>query len=324
VDGFQLLVWAVVPPLVLLVYYYRHVPVALTLPKLLLCFVVGAISGFVALGLEWGFEHLATWMVDWERITRSLAGVALRQMVEVGPIEEGSKLGGVVLTIRYLFKWNPMRSTRPSSVFLSTTAVALGFAAEENWVYLSSGTASILDRLIGTPVHALFSAPWAYALGVFMGSPFHSSGYRGVAKNWVNAVACHALVNVLSNAWRYPVPLHLLSYGLFPFLLWMFWRMEGLLRRSLLQPFAAIISGRTRIHRYWQRGLALFALALGGNGIFGIFLLARSLRSLSPEQLFYPGVWWFMFSRFVLNVILGLIAWGIYRYLLDSASCRYR
>ena len=319
-NGFQLLVWAVAPPLGLLVYCYHRVPTALPLPKLLLSFVVGALFGFVALVLEWGFEHLATWIVDWGRITRSLTGVALRQMVEVGPIEEGSKLGGVVLSIRYLFKWNRMRPTRPSSVFFATTAVALGFTAEENWVYLSSGTASILDRLIGTPVHALFSAPWGYALGVFMGSTFRSSGYRGVARNWINAVACHALVNFLSNAWRYPVPLHFLSYGLFPFLLWMFWRLEGLLRRSRLKPSIAIISGRTRIHRYWQRGLALVALALGGNCIFGIFLLARSLSPMSSDQLFHPVDWWFMFSRFVLNLISGLIAWVIYRYLLTSAS----
>jgi len=50
----------------------------------------------------------------------------------------------------------------------------------------------------------------------------------------VNAIACHAL-NVLSSAWRYSEPTFL-SYGLFPFLLWMFWRMEGLLQRAEKVP----------------------------------------------------------------------------------------
>lgn len=336
-GSFQLVLWAVVPPLLLLVYYYRRVPAAPPLPRLLVFFVVGAVSGFVALGLEWGFEHLASWVMDWERITRSLPGVALRQLVEVGPIEEGSKLSGLVLSqsligiytrqpplpqIYYYIRW---KRTRPSTVFLFTTAIALGFTAEENWVYLSNGTASILDRLIGTPVHALFSAPWGYALGVASCTTIHSGRYRGlVARALVNAIACHALVNVLSSAWRYSEPLRFLSYGLFPFLLWMFWRMEGLLRRSQHKPPITLISGYKHVHPYWQLGLAMFALILGGNAIFGIFLLARSLSSMSPNQLFYSDVWWFVVIRLVLNLIPGLLAWGIYRYLLHSASRRYR
>lgn len=317
-GGFQLVVWAVIPPLLLLVYYYRRVPAAPPLPRLLLFFVVGAISGLVALGLQWGFEYLASSIVDWERITRSLPGVALRQLLEVGPIEEGSKLGGVVL-----FQFLRTRPTRPSTVFLITTAIALGFTAEENWVYLYNGTASILDRLIGTPVHALFSAPWGYALGIASCSTIRSGRYRGVVvRAWVNAVACHALVNILSSAWRYSPPLRFLSYGLFPFLLWMFWRMEVLLQRSLFKPPIVLISGRTPIHRYWQLGLALFAFALGGNAIFGLFLLARSLSPLISSQLFSPDVWRFIISSFVLNLIPGLLAWGIYLYLRHSASRR--
>ena len=310
-GGFQLVVWAVVPPLLLLVYYYRRVPAPPAVSRLLQFFVVGALTGLVALGLEWGFEQLANWLMDWDRITQSLAGVALRQVVEVGPIEEGSKLGGFVL-----LQWKQKRPTRPSTVFLLAIAIALGFTAEENWVYLANGTASILDRLIGTPVHALFSAPWGYALAVASCSTIHSNRYRGViARAWVNAIATHALVNVLSSAWRYSEPLRFLSYGLFPFLLWMFWRMEGLLQRVQRKPPIVLISGRTPIQRYWQRGLALFALMLGGNAIFGFFLLARSLSPLNLSQLFYPDVWLFIASRFLLNLIPALIAWGIYRYL---------
>lgn len=290
-------------------------------------FVVGALSGLVALGLEWVFEYLANKFVDWAKITQSLAGVALRQLVEVGPIEEGCKFGSVVL----LQSWNRNANeykrftlSRPSSVFLFTIAVALGFTAEENCVYLANSTASIFERLIGTPVHALFSAPWGYALGIASNSLIRSGRYRGlIVKALINAIACHALVNVLSIAPRYSPPLRFLSYALFPFLLWIFWRLEALLRKVQRQPSIVLISGCTPIKRYWQMGLVLFALILGGNTIFGFFLLVRILSPLSLSQVFYPNLLWFLVSRFLLNLIPGLIAWRIYRYLRLSASRRY-
>lgn len=325
-DSWQLVVWAVIPPLLLLVYYYRRVLAAPPLLKLLLGFGFGALFGLVALGLEWGFEQLANKLVDWDNITQSLAGVALRQLLEVGPIEEGCKLGGVMLMQAGNREaiapklYGLSRPILPSTLFFFTIVIALGFTAEENYVYLVNDTASILNRLIGTPVHALFSAPWGYTLAVASCSTIRSGRNKGfIASSWVNAVICHALVNVLSNAWRYSPPLSFLSYGLFPFLLWMYWRLEALLRRVQTKPPIILISGFTPIHRYWQRGLALFALILGGNAIFGFFLLATSLSPLSPSQLFYPEILWFFFSRFVLNLIPGIIAWRIYKYLRHSS-----
>lgn len=201
-------------------------------------------------------------------------------------------------------------TSRPIKTFLLTIAIALGFTAQENWLYLSNDMATVSDRLIGTPVHAMFSAPWGYAL----------ARNRKLGRAWVNAVICHALVNVLSAAGRYSPPLSFLSYGLFPFLLWMFWRLEKLLRRVQRQPPIILISAVTPIHRYWQIGLVLFALMLGGNSLLGFFLLARIVSPLSLSQLFYPDVLWFIFNRFILNLIPALLAWGIYRYLRRSAS----
>ena len=301
--------WAVIPPLLLLAYYYRRVLAQPPLLHLLVCFGVGAVLGLIALGLEFGFEYLANRLVNWDRITRSLAGIALRQVVEVGAIEEGSKLGGMVL-FQLL---NPQRrdiSSRPIKTFVLTIAIALGFTAQENWLYLSNGMATVSDRLIGTPVHAMFSAPWGYAL----------ARNRKLGRAWVNAVVCHALVNIFSAAPRYSPPLSFLTYGLFPFLLWMFWRLEKLLRRVQRQPPIILISGSRPIHRCWQIGLVLFALMLGGNSLLGFFLLARILSPVSPSQLFYPDVLWFIFNRFVLNLIPALLAWGIYRYLRYSAT----
>ena len=304
--------WAVIPPLLLLAYYYRRVLAQPPLLHLLVCFGVGAVLGLIALGLEFGFEYLANRLVNWDRITRSLAGIALRQVIEIGAIEEGCKLGGMVLFQKSvgLISSRRRHARHPIKIFLFSIAIALGFTAQENWLYLSNGMATVSDRLIGTPVHAMFSAPWGYAL----------ARNRKLGRGWVNAVICHALVNVFSAAGRYSPPLSFLTYGLFPFLLWMFWRLEKLLRRVQRQPPLILISGSRSIHRCWQIGLVLFALMLGGNSLLGFFLLARILSPLSPSQLFYPDVLWFIFNRFVLNLIPALLAWGIYRYLRYSAT----
>ncbi|MBD2451061.1 PrsW family intramembrane metalloprotease [Nostoc sp. FACHB-152] len=312
-----LLLWAVIPPLLFLGYYYRRIAFAPSYLRLLLFFAAGAISGVVALSLELGFETVANSFVGWQLLGRSLFGVALRQLVEIGPIEEGCKLAAVIIPAIYLQRRYQLRA---STIFLFTVAVALGFTAEENWIYFYRGTASIFDRSIGTPVHAMFSAPWGYVLGSYFSKnrrtlTLHS---LSIPKALLNSVTCHALVNVLSIAWRYPIPLKFLSYGLFPFLLWMFWRLEQLLRTVQGQPPINLISGFTPQHRYWQRGLVIFALIVGGNSIFGWLLLARIISPLRISQLLYPNILQFIFSRFLLNLLFALVAWLIYLYLLNS------
>jgi len=292
--------------------------------------------------------------------------------VFIAPIEEGCKLAGVV-TFRCLVGRRGNGRSPALSIFIQTIAIALGFTAQENWVYLSNGVATLFDRAIGTPIHAMFSTAFGYALAREQGrrelrkfpsrgaeetrsrgelnayaartttrlkargnlanhllhhaplNPLPITNYHSLLPtpySLINAIICHALVNIFSSAWRYNPPLNLLSYLLFPFLLWLFWRMEGWWRRVQHQPSIILISGITSVRRYWQRGLVLFALMLGGNAIFGFFLLVRTLSPLRPVQLLEPDVFWFIASRSVLNSIPGSIAWGIYKYLRFTASRR--
>ncbi len=289
--------------------------------RLLLFFVGGAISGLIALSLEWLVEIHLNSFAPWRQISHTLTGVALRQLLEVGPIEEGCKLA-IVVALGWYFQRRQYR-LRPSTIFILTITVALGFTAEENWIYFVNDTASIIERAIATPVHAMFSAPWGYALALSFGNNTRlRQSQPSVTKAWLNSVICHAIVNVLSTAWRYPQPLSFLSYGLFPFLLWMFWRLEYLLRKVQRIPIINLISGYTPQQRFWQRGLVLFALTLGGNAIFGLFLLIRSLNSLSHTQLFELNILWFILSRLLVNLIFGLIAWKIYHYLRTQVRSR--
>nr|WP_290228097.1 PrsW family glutamic-type intramembrane protease [Trichocoleus desertorum] len=319
-EFYTITAWAIAPPLLALAYYYRQVRSVPAPPKLLLGFLLGGLAGLAALGLEWSFEFLAQSLLPWQQLTRSLLGAGLRQLLEIGPIEEGSKLVGVLLLVVGLCRWQS-RSPSASNILLYTIAVALGFTAEENLLYLFNGVASIFDRTIGVAVHAWFAAPWGYALGLTLNRKHFSAllfkdAWRDLLLPWLNAVCCHALVNTLSLAWRYDPPMQFLSYGLFPFFLWMAWRLNSLLKRSQDQSPPTLISGNTPQECYWQRGLVLFALMLGGNAIFGWFLLGRSLSSLNWTQLIAtPDLLQFALSRFVLNLIPGAIAWFIYRFL---------
>jgi RsiW-degrading membrane proteinase PrsW (M82 family) len=165
VANLYVVLWAVIPPLLFLWFYYRRTPAAPPWLNLLILFIIGAISGFAALGLEWAMENVANRVLDWQQIQRHFSGVVFRQILAIAPIEEGCKLVAVILPISYLQRQYHLRAT---TVFLFTIAVALGFTAEETWIYLSHGTSSILDRIIGTPVHGMFSAPWGYALGIYL------------------------------------------------------------------------------------------------------------------------------------------------------------
>ena len=290
------------------------------------------LSGSAALGLEWIFEHFVSQWEYWQRMTRTLAGVAVRQLIVIAPIEEGCKLAGI-FTFRLLVRRRGDGRSPATAIFIQTIAIALGFTAQENWVYLSNGVATALERAIGTPIHATFSTAFGYTLATRTRRiretrkrrerilhPTHHSPLP--IPSFINAVTCHALVNIFSSAWRYNPPLNFFSYLLFPFLLWLFWRMEGWWRQVQHQPPIVLISGITSIHRHWQRGLVLFALMLGGNAFFGFFLLVRTLSPLHPNQMLEPAIFWSIATRLLLNLIPGLIAWGIYRYLRFAASRR--
>ena len=314
-NDLDLILWAVIPPLLFLLYYFHQISNSPSLFRLLLFFVLGAISGGIALSLQWNFETLLSTFTNWQSIRGNFAVEIWRQLVQVGPIEETCKLAAVFFPAWFFQKWYRLRRT---SLFLFAIAVSLGFSAQENCIYLLNGTSSVLDRLIGTPVHAMFCAPWGYALAITFGCRVDSLDNRKLfPQAWVDSVMCHALVNILSSAWRYP-SLSFLSYGLFPFLVWMFWRLEQLLRKIQRKSSITLVTAKARKHRYFQQGLILFALMLGGNGIFGLFLLAKSLSPLNSQQLLEPNILWFTLSRGLLNIGFAIVAWGIYRYLRFS------
>jgi RsiW-degrading membrane proteinase PrsW (M82 family) len=326
---FQLILWALVPPLVVLVCYYRPLRSALSRSKLLLLFLLGNLAGAAALGLQWGFEEFLNQFVDYNQLTRPLIGAALRQFLEVAPLEEGTKLVTVLWAIGYFGRRNWVVPTQPATTFIAATAVALGFAAEENLVYLWNGTASVFARLVGTPVHAFFSAPWGYALGLPVYQTlgiFRRQWRRRFLRTWCDAVVCHAVVNILSIAWSYPEPDRWLGYGLFPFLLWLLWRMDHYWRLAQGRSSLPLISGSTWKERLWQRTLAGLALLLGGNAILGLFMLGNQLSALNLSLVLADSntrFWRTVINWLVLSLIPAAVAIAIYFYLRKSTIRRY-
>jgi RsiW-degrading membrane proteinase PrsW (M82 family) len=242
----------------------------------------------------------------------------------------------MMLVIYLLRKQNPQYS---SHIFFYGISLCLGFTTQENYLYLSNGTASIFERVIGTPFHILFAAPWIYSIALWVTfTDENRINCRGLAMlnpykilylpekicklryPWLNSIICHAAVNLLAIAPIYSKSLSFLSYGLFPFLLWMFWRLEKLFRLIQGKPPIILVSGRTPQHRYWQRGLILFALILGGNAIFGMFLLWQIVSPLIERNIFDQQILVFILTRASLNLVFALIAAGIYRYLLPKSG----
>ncbi len=170
----------------------------------------------------------------------------------------------------------------------------------------------------------MFSAPWGYALAVYIGTKTRCDRDRNlIFTAWLNSVFFHALVNILSIAGRFPQPLYLLTYGLFPLLLWMFWRWEKLLRKLQRKSPLVLISGHRYSVRNWQKGLVLLMFLLGGNSIFRFLILYRKISPLRWELWFEPGIFWFIIRDIALNLCLGVLAWLIYRYLRNLVRSRY-
>ncbi len=328
----MLLIAAVIPALLLLAFYCwrlnfnvsrSFLPQRSTLFLIFSFFILGVISGLLALGLQLIFELLIGQIPNWQHFTRSLLGASIRQLFAIAPIEEGCKLAVTFLPVYCL---QARYSLGSPTIFLCAIAVCLGFAAQENVNYIFHDSELLFDRVIGTAFHLLFSTPWVYVLSKYflLKNIIINSSRHNYRKDLffagLNSVICHAVVNLLSTAGEYQRNLQFLSYGLFPFLLWMFWRLEQCLNLVQNKPRTCLISASTTQNSYWQRGLVLFILMLGGNAIFGMFVLVKIVSPLLSRNIFDAEILWFILSRTSVNLIFAILAGGIYLYLRNLAK----
>ena len=156
-------------------------------------FAAGVISGPIAGSLTYFLRNLFQIQSG-----SSIAGNFFLFFLIVGPVEELAKfLAGFIAS----YQRRDFQSSADG--ILISVAVALGFAAGENVVYLNLyGVEATVLRLIFTNIaHVVFSVIWGYALGVV----FHESAPMSFL------ISALAAGSILHGAYNFFLMLHPLS-----------------------------------------------------------------------------------------------------------------
>jgi RsiW-degrading membrane proteinase PrsW (M82 family) len=272
-----LIAWAIGPPWLLLQVYARRMRAAPQGLGLFVLFCLGGVAGLLALGIEWLIMLGGEQLPGWRAFNRELMGHILRQVLVVGPVEEGCKVLAVVVPIGLLLKRYQRVPAQPSTVMLAAIAVAMGFGAQESLMYLLNGRGTLVDALLRGPFHGLFSAPWGLALGVTLcrRNGDLASGSRRVITGWIAGALCHAALNSLVYA---SVRQRWLGWLIFPWVLWLWWQFEGMVARAQGDLPPRLVTATRLLGQLGQRMVVVVIMGLGGNALLGLYSLANGLE----------------------------------------------
>ncbi len=160
------------------------------LTKVIFVFAMGAVSVLAALVIELGIVAIfgASSMSD----AQSLWELAFHSWIVAGVVEEVVKFCTMVF-----FAYFAKDFSEPLDGIVYSSAVALGFASLENFLYMEQyGTNVIFIRAaFSTAGHLLFSAMWGYALG--RGKFAHKLAKRLVITGLALSAVLHGLYNFL-------------------------------------------------------------------------------------------------------------------------------
>lgn len=295
-QWFAIVVWALVPPLALLLIYYRRVRAAPPLTGAVALFGMGMLAGLVAWSLVNLFDQLILLLpsalsLDRTASDQKLLHQVLWQTTVVALSAEVCKLLAVLLPLRWLMRKYQRLPAQPSTVLLATVAVALGFAAQMNLVALWYGHASVMPILLVLPMQAIFSMSWGFALGFALSRmPLHVEySFKLTLHGWLAACLCHGAWNGLMALSRAPgqfmllpasirVTPHDLLYLLFPWGLWLWWQTEHMLARSQGEVMPRLVNGRKPIVIASQYFGSVCCLVLGGAALNALRDFGHSLN----------------------------------------------
>jgi len=158
--------------------------------RILAAFVVGMASAALAMGLY----AVATSLGAPSNPGQGSAAIAVFCIGLVGPVEEGAKFA---LARAVVFRWKVFDERVDGFVYAA--AVALGFAAVENVLYLPNmGLRDQVVRMLCAPlVHTLFAAAWGY------GTAHALLEVRSAAGRWAWQLGTVALAAVLHGAYDF-------------------------------------------------------------------------------------------------------------------------
>jgi hypothetical protein len=295
-QWFPIVVWSLVPPFLLLLIYHRRMRAVPSLNGTTYLFSLGMLAGLLAWGLESSLDQiiqalppdLALSQMEPEQV---LFNRVLWQTMVVAPAAEACKFSAVILPLWWLMRRYQQVPAQPSTVWLATIAVALGFAAQMNLVALWYQRAPVINLLLGLPMQAIFSAAWGFALGFTLGRRGRHREYSAqwIMQSWLAACFCHGAWNGLVVLSRLPgqltlqLPLlHLTSahlwYFLFPWALWLWWQTERMLMRSQGETATQLITATTTLGRWGQSLTIVLCLGLGGAALYALRDFGASLQ----------------------------------------------
>jgi RsiW-degrading membrane proteinase PrsW (M82 family) len=317
-EIFVNLLWAIVPPILLMLWYARRLKSAPGRKVLFGLFFLGALAGCFAALIELGFDWGAMQIPGWRGFSRSGFGQLLRQFGGIAPIEEFCKLLVVVGLLRWLMARSGRMPAQPGTVLMAAMAVGFGFAAQENVVMLLVGRATVIDRLLLVPGHGIFAAPWGLALGFAICRLARHLRYSVdlVWKGWFVAVLCHGLTNSIALLSMLP-GLRDVLFLFFPWILYLAWLTEGILARAQGEPLPGRPWGATLPERLRYFGFGAAALWMGGLAIMHLRTLGNTVidpwryAGILPSN---PNLNYFLVEKFFQVVILGMAAIMVFRY----------
>jgi hypothetical protein len=333
---FSTIVWGIVPPLLLLLFYHQRVRAAPPVNGLVLLFSGGMLVGVVAQGLNWLVEHLMGAIAGAGWLQQTALGLLIYQLAVVATIAEGCKLLAVVLPILWLLRRYQRLPAQPSTVVLATIAVASGFAAQDNLITLWRSEAPVINTVMTMPLQVWFSIPWGLGLGIGLCRTLRHVEYshRLTLHGWLLACVCHAGWNWLwlisqqvsplgvIAPWLVMVP-HQLRYGLFTGCLWLWWQTEVMLARSQQEPVPRLITAMALRPRLGQYAMAVGALIIGGMALYSLRNFVHSLEvTWALRMTFDRATGTALWQALLRTIILGVAAIYLFCYLRSAIGDR--
>jgi hypothetical protein len=292
----------------------------------------------LAWGLESGLDQLIQALPPGLALSQvepeqALFNRVLWQTGVVAPAAEACKFAAVVLPLWWLLRRYRQVPAQPSTVWLATIAVALGFAAQTNLVALWYQRAPVINLLLGLPMQAIFSATWGFALGFALGRLGRHREYsaKWMMQSWLAACFCHGAWNGLVVLSRLPgqftqPPLPDLTsahlwYFLFPWALWLWWQTERMLIRSQGEVPPQLITATTPLGRCGQSLMILICLGFGGAALYALRDFGASLQDTWALRLTFDRPTAIVLAQSLLRtMILGAIALYVFDRLRQAKS----
>lgn len=150
--------------------------------------------GMLAVGVAWAGYRAAAWAGLPSSPPEAAGDVVLYCLLVVGPVEEGAKF---LVARAVCFRWKHFDERIDGLVYAA--AVALGFAAVENFLFLRAlpWTTGLVRALVSPLTHSLFAAVWGFgASRALLAAKTPASRFLWQALTLASAMVLHGAYDI--------------------------------------------------------------------------------------------------------------------------------